>query len=411
MLPPISNLLQYQIGEDINIEQGLCTPNNENVFLLSSIAFLQKQLVRKLANDSKSKQDDDMNRRYSDLLLVESGQKSKRQKCFIRPPNMEKFDEMLKSEASLPDKTLSNTQILPLPKKNKGAKLSITNIFKQKSNTDMENFLHKKSSSLFNIFRKNSNSAKSSESNISSCENSMVHIDPEKYILIEEDEYTRRSMCSLSSISSLKENIHQSALKDGVQSHNDDISKYHLNSYRQKELSDIEEDEYTRRSMCSLSSISSLKENIHQSALKDGVQSHNDDISKYHLNSYRQKELSDIEEEILKVIPTETNLQIKRSINEKLRVSKKLSQSSLNSLKNFSDVSFVRNEDDFLEDPQTGIKFKCVPQSNGRRIREQQSKLSERSHPFHGSAKNSKVSPETMEVVMNELMCQLEKRN
>lgn len=372
MLPPISNLLQYQIGEDINIEQGLCTPNNENVFLLSSIAFLQKQLVRKLANDSKSKQDDDMNRRYSDLLLVESGQKSKRQKCFIRPPNMEKFDEMLKSEASLPDKTLSNTQILPLPKKNKGAKLSITNIFKQKSNTDMENFLHKKSSSLFNIFRKNSNSAKSSESNISSCENSMVHIDPEKYILIEEDEYTRRSMCSLSSISSLKENIHQAALKDGVQSHNDDISKYHL-------------------------------------------------------NSYRQKELSDIEEEILKVIPTETNLQIKRSINEKLRVSKKLSQSSLNSLKNFSDVSFVRNEDDFLEDPQTGIKFKCVPQSNGRRIREQQSKLSvciedesesdidvvlqERSHPFHGSAKNSKVSPETMEVVMNELMCQLEKRN
>ncbi|KAI4464910.1 sodium:neurotransmitter symporter superfamily [Holotrichia oblita] len=189
----------------------------------------------------------------------------------------------------------------------------------------------------------------------------------------------------------------------------------------------IDEDEYTHRSMCSLSSISSLKENIHQSAMKDCAQLYNDDITKYHSNSYRQKELSDIEEEILKVIPTETNLQIKKSINEKLRVTKKLSQSSLNSLKNFSDVSFVRNEDDFLEDPQTGIKFKCVPQSTGRRIREQQSKLSvciedesesdidilsqERNHPFHGPAKNSKVSPETIEVIMSELLFQLEERN
>ncbi|GJQ66890.1 hypothetical protein Trydic_g7912 [Trypoxylus dichotomus] len=147
---------------------------------------------------------------------------------------------------------------------------------------------------------------------------------------------------------------------------------------------------------------------------------------RYQPNSFRQKELSDIEEEILKVIPTETNLEIKKSINEKLRVSRKLSQASIPVARNSSDVEFVKKEDDFLEDPQTGIKFKCIPQSIGRRLREQQSKLSvciedepesdidiypqRRNYPFNavGHINKSVVSPETVEVLMSELLFQLE---
>lgn len=368
--PQIQNLLQYPVGEDVNIEEGLCKPRDENSFLLSSIAFLQKQLIKKLDSKSQLNRDGDVNKRYSDLLLVESGQKFRRQKCFIRLPNLEKFDKVLRSEASIPEKILSNTQILPLPKKSKSTKLSLVNFFKQRD--EDEDTVPRKSSSVFNIFRKSSTSTKASDSNVSSFNASIVHIDPEKYIIFDEEESADRSVYSTESLSSLKENIEQATLNDCVNSHIDD------------------------------------------------------NTSRYQLNCHKVKELSDIEEEILKVIPTETSLEIKKSINENLRASRATSRSSINSMSS-SDVKFIKQEDDYLEDPETGIKFKWVPQTSGRKIKEQQSKLSvcmedepesdidailqQRNHPFNGgNSVRTMVSSETVEVIMNELLYQLEER-
>lgn len=368
----ISNLLQCPVRDDVNIEEGLCKPQDENLFLLSSIAFLQKHLVKKLENETKVIHDDEVEKRYSDLLLVESGQKFKRQKCFIRLPNMEKFDEVLKSEACLPQKLLSNTQLLPLPKKSRSTKLSLTNIFKHKSCMEMENSVPKKSCSVFNIFRKSSTSTKSSETNVSSCETSTHKINPDKYIIFDSEDYVRQSVCSLASLSSLKENIQQAT-----------------------------------RNEC--------------------INTNTDEIVRFQPLSHRQKNLSDIEEEILKVIPTETNLEIKKSINEKLRVSKSVSQSSLDSYRSSCDVKFVRKEDDFLEDLHTGIKFKCIPQLPERKIREQQSKLSvciedepesdtdlflqHRNYPVNiTDSVKPIVSSETIQVIMSELLYQIEDR-
>lgn len=115
----ISDLREFQnIYPDINIEDGICSPDDESLFLTSSLAFLHKQLLKKLDDEIKPKS-------YctaieSDLLILNSSRNS--DKIYIKLKDSEKFVNVLRSEASLPKKKLSIDQILPRAKKPKNVK-------------------------------------------------------------------------------------------------------------------------------------------------------------------------------------------------------------------------------------------------------------------------------------------------
>lgn len=133
---------------DENIENGLCRPDDENLFLTSSLAFLHKQLLRKMEQEIVSKQDS----LETDLLILDST--DGKEKVFIKLKNPNCFEETMKTETTIPSKKLHLNQILPKVKKNK-AKSALFRSFVKKSNSRGggcgEGFLPTKSNSLFSI--------------------------------------------------------------------------------------------------------------------------------------------------------------------------------------------------------------------------------------------------------------------
>nr|XP_022905534.1 uncharacterized protein LOC111417477 isoform X3 [Onthophagus taurus] len=372
--PPLQHLLEYPIKDDINIEDGLCKPENENLFLISSIAFLQKHLIKKFENEENLKKSID--RKYSDLLIVESGQKYMRQKTYIKLVNIEKFDEILKNEASLPQNALSNTQLLPLPKKSKSTKLIMSSIFKPKiSYSTPSTITTKKSSTFFNIFKR------SSSISTSLVPFNSIELDTEKIIVTTENEKTNnQSSCSISIQKT--SNTTTTTTTTTSTSTND-----------QNDLND--------------------NENLNL-------------IPRYYSNhSVKKRILSEAEEEILRIIPKESNLIIKKNISEKLRTSSRKALAITDDEETIctSEVSLVKkDDDDFYEDLETGIKFKCMPANSlqPKKLKEQQSKLSlciedemesdidygqdQRKYPFNCTDDiKALVSPEAIDLIINEV--------
>lgn len=134
-----------------NIEDGLLRPENKEVFLTSSIAFLHQRLLQKIESDVRIKTDN-TEKKYSDLLIVTTDSEQSRT-IYVKLKNINKFEEAMKNESSFPNKKLSIDQILPKPGAVKipNGKKSVLSIFNKKSSlnaTQSFNFL--------NIFRKSS---------------------------------------------------------------------------------------------------------------------------------------------------------------------------------------------------------------------------------------------------------------
>lgn len=101
---------------DENIEFGLCRPRNEKLFLTASVAFLHKQLLRRLDDDQHSKCSKFNDQSETNLLLLES---ETGQEIYISVKNANKFEEAIKQEARVPKNKLSLVQMLPKAKKPK----------------------------------------------------------------------------------------------------------------------------------------------------------------------------------------------------------------------------------------------------------------------------------------------------
>ncbi|KAB0798202.1 hypothetical protein PPYR_09195 [Photinus pyralis] len=101
-----------------NIEDGLCCPDDQKMFLTASMSFLQNHLARILNTDISSPVKEARPKRtYSDLLILESSPKCKRTKSYLRLKNIEKYDEISRNEASFFSPILTINQILPSAKK------------------------------------------------------------------------------------------------------------------------------------------------------------------------------------------------------------------------------------------------------------------------------------------------------
>lgn len=147
----MTNLQSFQ-DSDINIEDGLSRPDDADVFLSASMAFLHQQLVKKMETDiCRQKPRLQIAKKYSDLLIFESCSE-KDSKIYVKLKNVGKFDEVMKSEASVPQKKLSIHQILPKAKepRNSSNRTSLMQMFGKKSTGS----LSRHSFSLFNLFRK-----------------------------------------------------------------------------------------------------------------------------------------------------------------------------------------------------------------------------------------------------------------
>lgn len=156
----MTNLRTFH-DSDINIEDGLSRPDDADVFLSASMAFLHQQLAKKMETDFRSqKQRLHIGKKYSDLLIFESCTEND-SKIYVKLKNVGKFDEVMKNEASIPRKKLSIHQILPKAKepRNSSNKNSLMQMFGKKSSSN----LTRHSFSLFNLFRKSTKLISDSE--------------------------------------------------------------------------------------------------------------------------------------------------------------------------------------------------------------------------------------------------------
>lgn len=139
------------------IEDNLTTPENQQVFLNASLAFLQKKLEEKL---NEKVNNDDFRRNneksYSNLLIFEYKNGEISEKCFVRIKNEEKYEKILKKECTIsPEAKLSLEQIIPKPKKPKTENRSLISLLKRsalKINVPREPAA-KKSASFLTIFK------------------------------------------------------------------------------------------------------------------------------------------------------------------------------------------------------------------------------------------------------------------
>lgn len=148
LVPSVGDLLDSKISdENLNVEDGLSSQDDANLFLVASMAFLQRQLKKKLGMNDGEEENVKKGRTYSDMLLFETRNEGNRHRFFIRLKNTEKFDDIKRSETSIPDIVLSENQLLPYAKK---PKLRLSRLFRNKSKTSKEN----KKSGVFGVFKK-----------------------------------------------------------------------------------------------------------------------------------------------------------------------------------------------------------------------------------------------------------------
>ncbi|KAF5299980.1 hypothetical protein FQA39_LY11353 [Lamprigera yunnana] len=155
--PSLEHLVNCRIDypERNNVEDGLCCPQDTNIFLTASMSFLQHRLKQKLNDDLL----DDKNHRkrtYSNVLILENHPNSKQTKYYLKLKNIDRYDEIFRKEASMPSSALTLNQMLPQPKK---PKTSFT-IFKQFSTASERKSLNTKSQSTYNLFSNHGNGEK-----------------------------------------------------------------------------------------------------------------------------------------------------------------------------------------------------------------------------------------------------------
>lgn len=126
----------WESASDVSaIEEGLITPQDQQVFLSASLAFLQKKLQDKIEEKRSNKSFSCSNEKsYSNLLVFEFNNGKSSERYFVRVNNKEKYEELLKEECTVSArKKLSFDQILPKPKKPKTESKSFIKRFKPSS--------------------------------------------------------------------------------------------------------------------------------------------------------------------------------------------------------------------------------------------------------------------------------------
>lgn len=137
---------------DENIEEGLSRPHDEGLFLTASVAFLHKQLLRRIEDEVTQKNCDSI----TDLLIFDSQDGS--EKIYLPLKHVEVYEKVIKSECSIPKKKLSLNQIIPKVKKPKQVSYKMSRSCSPSSSASKI----QKTRSLFTIFSR-SISSKSSK--------------------------------------------------------------------------------------------------------------------------------------------------------------------------------------------------------------------------------------------------------
>lgn len=137
------------------IEDGLLVPENKDLFLTSSLAFLHRHLLKKIETDVNEKTYFN-EKKYSDLLIVKTHSDQSRT-IYVQLKDVDKFEENLKNESTVPYNKLSIDQILPKPGsvKIRNKRKTTLNIFNKKSSGNIS-ISSRYSLNFFNIFKKSS---------------------------------------------------------------------------------------------------------------------------------------------------------------------------------------------------------------------------------------------------------------
>lgn len=156
-----------------SIEDGLLTPNNQQVFLTASMAFLQRKLQEKNQKIGDNATTHSGNQRnYSNLLIFEVSNGTNIQRLFVRVKNDEKYDDIFKKESSVnPRGKLSFDQLLPRPRKSKPNNKGLMGLFKRnypEINIIQEPVL-KRSTSFFTVFKRSVRNPSQSDLSCVSC--------------------------------------------------------------------------------------------------------------------------------------------------------------------------------------------------------------------------------------------------
>ena len=289
------DLLKYPIPDNVNIEDGLCRPEDFEAFMQSSIAFLQKQLIRTMRGEIGGITNEDRsNKSYSNLLIVKAGNGHQQGNRYIRLTNVDKFEEIQKNESSLPFNALSSHKILPVPKNPRSHKLLLSRLFKSKPRSKTITTV---SPSIFSIFKRSNSSLKGSTKSESTLE---------------------------------------------FQNGTGNVSSTNLNVVHDNfESSPISSTTSTKLDTNTSSTTSNLVCKDHKCI---SVYSNSNE----NLNVIREQE----------DIINPTALEVDEKLEEKISV-KSQSVDEEQTVSSFN--NFIHKENDYYEDPETGIEFKCVP--------------------------------------------------
>lgn len=151
----------------INVDDGLSAQDNET-FLIASMAFLQQHAKRKLGASKESTSDisDDQaerkkfKRTYSNMLLFETpsiSENGQKERFYLKLKNSEKFLDVIKNETCLvPSNILSQEQLLPAKVKNPKR---FPKLFNSRSNISTKRKIETLTprNSIFNLFRSGRN--------------------------------------------------------------------------------------------------------------------------------------------------------------------------------------------------------------------------------------------------------------
>lgn len=149
----------WNSASDISgIEDGLLTPDNQQVFLTASMAFLQRKLQGKIEEKGDNGTSDQSNQKnYSNLLIIELNRGKRTERFYVRVKNEDKYEQIFKKESSVsPNAKLRFDQLLPKPKKPKTQCKGLVRFFKR--NSSDVNLIHepvlKRSASVFTVFKR-----------------------------------------------------------------------------------------------------------------------------------------------------------------------------------------------------------------------------------------------------------------
>lgn len=167
------NYIWNSTADISGIEDGLLTPNNQQVFLTASMAFLQRKLQGKIEEKGDNRTSDQGNQKnYSNLLIIELNRGKHTERFYVRVKNEDKYEQIFKKESAVsPNAKLRIDQLLPKPKKPKTQNKGLVGLFKR--NTSCVNLIRepelKRSASFFTVFKRSTPNASQSCLSCVSC--------------------------------------------------------------------------------------------------------------------------------------------------------------------------------------------------------------------------------------------------